>query len=58
MTNLPPEIQDRRARAKTWLEGLQSRIFAAREQREEEAPPYLSPEEPGRCDQRPGTRDT
>ena len=57
MTNLPPEIQDRRARAKTWFEDLQSRIFAALEQLEDEAPPELYPEEPGRFDQRPWTRD-
>ena len=58
MTSLPPEIEDRRARAKTWFEDLQVRIIAELEQLEAEAPPELFPDEAGRFDMRPWTRET
>jgi len=58
MTNLSPDILDRRQRAKDWFEALQTRIVAALEQLEDEAPDELYPEEPGRFDLRPWTRET
>jgi coproporphyrinogen III oxidase len=58
MTVLAPEIRDRRARAKTWFEGLQQRICAELERLEAAAPPELYPDAPGRFDFRPWTRAT
>ena len=58
MTTLPPEIEARRARTKEWFEALQLRIIAELERLEEEAPADLYPEEVGRFDMRPWTRDT
>ncbi|MCI3131292.1 oxygen-dependent coproporphyrinogen oxidase [Phenylobacterium aquaticum] len=58
MTSLPPEIDARRARAKTWFEDLQSRIVAALHALEDEASPELFPGDPGRFDMRPWTRET
>ena len=57
-TTLPPEILERRDRAKTWFEDLQARICAALEQLDAEAPADLFPEPSGRFDMRPWTRDT
>ena len=56
--SLPPEIEERRQRAKSWFESLQVRIVAALEQLEDEAPEELYPEEPGRFDFRPWVRET
>ena len=47
MTNISPEIEARRDRAKEWFESLQTRIFAELERLEEEAPADLYPGEPG-----------
>jgi len=58
MSNLSPEILERRARARDWFEALQTRIVAALEQLEDEAPDELYPEDPGRFDLRPWTRET
>ena len=58
MVGLPPEILERRDRAKTWFEALQTRIFAELERLEDEAPDDLYPGEPGRFDVRPWTRET
>ena len=49
MSNLTPEILDRRARAQAWFETLQKQIFAALEQLEDEAPDALYPGAPGRA---------
>ena len=57
-TTLPDEILARRDRAKTWFESLQQRICAELERLEDEAPEELYPEEPGRFDFRPWTRET
>ena len=57
-STLPPEILERRDRAKAWFEGLQTRIIAELERLEDEAPPELYPGEPGRFDLRPWTRET
>lgn len=57
-TTLPPEILERRDRAKTWFEDLQARICAELEQLDAEAPADLFPEPAGRFDMRPWTRDT
>ncbi len=56
--NLPPEIQERRNRAKTWFESLQQRIVAELERLEDEAPAELYPDETGHFDMRPWTRET
>ena len=56
MVCLPPEILERRDRAKTWFDALQTRIFAELERLEDEAPADLYPGEPGRFDVRPWTR--
>ncbi|MGA0608109.1 oxygen-dependent coproporphyrinogen oxidase [Phenylobacterium sp. VNQ135] len=56
--SLPPEIEDRRLRAKEWFESLQTRICAELERLEDEAPPELFPGEPGRFDFRPWSRET
>ncbi|HEY9234872.1 MULTISPECIES: oxygen-dependent coproporphyrinogen oxidase [Phenylobacterium] len=58
MTNISPEIEARRARAKEWFESLQTRICAELERLEEEASPELYPEEPGKFDMRPWTRES
>jgi coproporphyrinogen III oxidase len=58
MTSLPPQILERRSRAKDWFETLQQRICAALETLEAEAPTSLYADEPGRFDFRPWTRET
>jgi coproporphyrinogen III oxidase len=58
MSSLSPEIEERRARARQWFEALQQRIVAELERLEDEAPDELYPEEPGRFDLRPWTRET
>ena len=62
-SSLPPEILERRARAKAWFEALQQRIIAELERLEDEAPAELYPEPAdseasGRFDLRPWTRET
>jgi coproporphyrinogen III oxidase len=62
-SSLPPEILERRARAKAWFEALQQRIIAELERLEDEAPDELYPEPAdseasGRFDLRPWTRET
>ncbi|HEV7386843.1 MAG TPA: coproporphyrinogen III oxidase, partial [Phenylobacterium sp.] len=58
MSSLPPEIEERRSRAKQWFEALQQRIVAELERLEDEAPGELYPDAPGRFDLRPWTRET
>ena len=58
MTNISPEIEARRDRAKEWFESLQTRIFAELERLEEEAPTDLYPGAPGQFETRPWTRET
>ena len=58
MTNISPEIEARRDRAKEWFESLQTRIFAELERLEEEAPADLYPGAPGQFEARPWTRET
>ncbi|WP_374532332.1 oxygen-dependent coproporphyrinogen oxidase [Phenylobacterium sp.] len=58
MSNLSPEIEARRDRAKQWFEALQTRIFAELERLEAEAPDHLYPGEPGRFERRPWTRQS
>ena len=58
MSSLPPEVHQRRARAKAWFESLQNRIVAELEQLEAEAPVELYPDPPGHFDLRPWTRET
>ena len=58
MSNLPPEILQRRDRAKHWFEDLQRRICAELERLDAEAPADLFPDPPGRFDLRPWTRET
>ena len=58
MTNISPEIETRRDRAKEWFESLQTRIFAELERLEEEAPADLYPGAPGQFEARPWTRET
>ncbi len=55
---LPPEILERRTRAKAWFEALQTRIIAELEALEDEASPELYPEPPGRFELKPWTRET
>jgi coproporphyrinogen III oxidase len=62
-STLPAEVLERRDRAKAWFEALQQRICAELERLEDEAPPdlygpELYPDEPGRFDFRPWTRET
>jgi coproporphyrinogen III oxidase len=57
-STLPPEVLERRDRAKAWFEALQQRIVAELERLEDAAPTELYPEEPGRFDLRPWTRET
>src|SRR5437660_11429464 len=56
--NLTPEILERRDRAKAWFESLQQRIVAELERLEDEAPAELYPDDPGRFELRPWTRET
>ena len=58
MSNITPEIEDRRVRAKAWFEDLQTRIVAELERLEDEAPPELYIGEAGKFDLRPWTRET
>ena len=58
MTNISPEIETRRDRAKEWFESLQTRIFAELERLEDEAPADLYPGAPGQFEARPWTRET
>ena len=58
MSNLSPEIEARRDRAKQWFEALQTRIFAELERLETEAPDHLYPGEPGKFERRPWTRQS
>lgn len=58
MSNLSPEILERRDRAKIWFEDLQRRICAELEVLDAEAPADLFPAPPGRFDLRPWTRET
>ncbi len=58
MTNLTPEIEDRRARTQAWFEALQLKIFAELEQLEAEAPQDLYLEPPSRFEARPWSRET
>ncbi|HEY0437436.1 MAG TPA: coproporphyrinogen III oxidase, partial [Phenylobacterium sp.] len=58
MTNLTPEILERRSRAQAWFESLQTRIVAELERLEDEAPAELYPDAPGRFELRPWTRET
>src|ERR1700754_1968077 len=62
-SNLSPDILARRDRAKDWFESLQTRIIAALEQLEDEAPSHPRPDTPtsepwARFDLRPWTRET
>ena len=57
-TTLPPEILDRRDRAKTWFEDLQVRICAELERLDAEAPADLFPEPAGLFQMKPWTRET
>ena len=57
-SSLPPEILERRGRAKEWFETLQQRICAELERLEDEAPPELFPEPAGRFEFKPWTRET
>ena len=58
MTNISPEIEGRRNRAKAWFEALQTRIVAQLETMEAQAPPTLYPGEPGKFLMKPWTRET
>ncbi len=58
MSSLPPEILERRDRAKAWFEALQTRIIAELERLEDEAPAELYPDEPGCFDLKPWARET
>lgn len=58
MSNLSPEILERRDRTKAWFESLQTRIFAELERLEEEAPTELYPGDAGRFEAKPWTRET
>ena len=58
MSSLPPEILERRDRARIWFEDLQRRICAELEQLDAEAPAELFPGPPGHFDLRPWTRET
>jgi coproporphyrinogen III oxidase len=55
---LSPEVEERRARARDWFEGLRERIISALEEIEDEAPADLYPGDPGRFERRPWTRET
>lgn len=58
MNTLPPEILERRGRAKEWFENLQQRICAELERLEEEASPDLYPEPVGQFEMKPWTRES
>ncbi|ODT88770.1 oxygen-dependent coproporphyrinogen oxidase [Phenylobacterium sp. SCN 70-31] len=58
MSSLPPEILDRRDRAKAWFESLQQRICAELQRLEDEAAPDLYGGPAGRFEFRPWTRET
>ena len=58
MTSLPPEILERRSRAKDWFEALQRRICGALEALEAESPTSLYDGAAGRFDFRSWTRET
>ena len=58
MSEVPTEIEERRTRAKTWFESLRDRICAELEVLEDEAPPELYPEPPGRFVFKPWARET
>jgi len=58
MSTLPPDVLERRERARQWFEALQTRICAELERLEDEAPAELYPEPAGRFDMRPWTRET
>ena len=58
MTNISPEIETRRNRAKAWFEDLQTQICTELERLEDAAPAELYPGEPGRFEMRPWTRET
>lgn len=53
---LPPDIEDRKARARAWFEELQGRIIAAFETLEREAPATLYPEAPSAFVRTPWSR--
>lgn len=53
---LPPDIEDRKARARGWFEALQGEIIAAFETLEHEAPAALYPEAPSTFARTPWTR--
>ena len=53
---LPPDIEDRKARARAWFEELQGRIIAAFETLEHEAPATLYPEAPSAFVRTPWSR--
>jgi coproporphyrinogen III oxidase len=58
MSTLPPEVEDRRLRAKAWFEALQTRIAAELDRLEDEAPAELYPGPAGSFEARPWTRET
>ncbi|MBB6308356.1 oxygen-dependent coproporphyrinogen oxidase [Xanthobacter tagetidis] len=53
---MPPEIDDRKARARAWFEALQGRILSAFEALEDAADPALYAGAPGRFEKRPWQR--
>ena len=58
MSNISPEIEARRDRAKAWFEALQARIIAELEALEAEAPAHLYGGDPGKFDLKPWARET
>ena len=58
MSNLNPEILERRDRAHVWFKTLQDRIADELERLDAEAPADLYPGEPGKFERRPWTRET
>ena len=58
MSEIAPEIEQRRERARLWFESLRDRICAALEALEDDASPDLYGPAPGRFDYRPWTRET
>ena len=57
MSEVSPEIEERRARAKAWFESLRDRIMAELERIEDEAPADLYPGKAGRFERKPWTRE-
>lgn len=53
---LPPDIEDRKARARAWFEALQGRIIAAFEALEQDAPAHLYPQAPSAFARTPWSR--